>query len=101
LLFGQTKAVPHGFFTADFKEEETGKPYITEINVRMVAFNHAFALAGANFSEDITRLLAADSTFDLNYKMYTFEPNTIFLRDVDADPIVMNENDLKREITPL
>ena len=101
LLFEKTEAVPHGFFTADFKEDETGKAYLTEINVRMVAFNHAFAQAGANFSEDITRLLAADSTFDLNYKMYTFEPNTIFLRDVDAEPIVMNENDLKREITPL
>ena len=101
LLFKQTKAVPHGFFTADLKEEEKGKPYITEINVRMVAFNHAFAQAGANFSEDIARLLAADSTFDLDYKMYTFEPNTIFLRDVDAEPIVMNENNIKREIAPL
>jgi len=101
ILFKQTGAVPHGFFTADFKEDETGKPYITEINVRMVAFNHAFAQAGANFSEDITRLLSEEPNFDYDYKMYEFEPHTIFLRDVDADPIVMNEYDIKREITPL
>ena len=76
LLFEKTEAAPHGFFTADFKEDEEGKPYLTEINVRMVAFNYAFAQAGANFSEDITRLLAEDPTFDFNYKMYEFEPYT-------------------------
>ena len=30
---------------------------------------------------------------DLDYKMYEFEPNTIFLRDVDAEPKLMKEND--------
>ncbi len=98
VVFQHTEAVPHGFFTADFKEDETGKPLITEINVRMVAFNHAFAQAGANFTEDISRLLSEDSTIETAYHMYTFEPGTIFLRDVDADPIVMNEKDLKKEI---
>jgi carbamoyl-phosphate synthase large subunit len=98
ILFQHTRATPHGFFTADFKEDEDGKPFITEINVRMVAFNHAFAQAGANFTEDISRLLTKDSTIDPAYQMYTFEPGTIFLRDVDADPIVMNEKELKKEI---
>lgn len=84
----------HGFFTTDFKEDENGKPYITEINVRMVAFNMSFAACGANFSEDIVNLLIAPDSFDTNYKMYEFEKDLIFLRDVDAEPILMKENDL-------
>lgn len=84
----------HGFFTADFKEDEKGKPYLTEINVRMVAFNMSFAAGGANFSEDIVNLLLNPEMFDENYKMYKFEKDLIFLRDVDAEPILMKESDL-------
>ena len=94
LIFESTGAPKHGFFTADFKEDTNGKPYITEINVRMVAFNFSFAQGGANFSEDILRLINNDKSFDRTYKMYEFEPGTIFLRDVDSEPILMNEKDL-------
>lgn len=94
ILFEKLNVPKHGFFTADFKEDENGRPYITEINVRMVAFNYCFAKAGANFTEDILSLLTNDVSFDRTYKMYEFEPGTIFLRDVDADPIIMNEKDL-------
>ena len=95
LLFEHTKSVKHGFFTADFKEDEFGRPYITEINVRMVAFNMSFAAGGANFTEDIIKLLDNDQSFNKSYKMYEFDPGTIFLRDVDAEPKLMNERDLK------
>lgn len=94
LLFENTNTKKHGFFTADFKEDINGTPYITEINVRMVAFNYSFALAGANFSEDILALLSNDPSFDKTYKMYEFEPQTIFLRDVDSKPILMKESEL-------
>ena len=60
----------------------------------MVAFNYSFALGGANFSEDILALMSDDQSFDKNYKMYDFEPGTIFLREVDVEPILMKESDL-------
>lgn len=93
-LFGVSGAKKHGFFTVDFKEDENGKPYITEINVRHVAFTQCFAAGGANFAEDTIRLLDEDSSFDRNYKMYEFEKNLIFLRDVDSLPIMMKETEL-------
>lgn len=93
-LFGNLQARQHGFFTVDFKEDENGKPYITEINVRHVAFTQCFSAAGANFAEDTVRLLDDDISFDRNYKMYTFQEGQIFLRDVDSLPILMNEKDL-------
>lgn len=93
-VFEHTQAQKHGFFTVDFKEDELGKPYITEINVRHVAFTQCFAAAGANFAEDTIRLLDNDTSFNHNYRMYEFEPNTIFLRDVDERPILMKEYQL-------
>lgn len=93
-LFDFTGADRHGFFTVDFKEDENGKPYITEINVRHVAFTQCFAAGGANFCSDTVRLLAGDADFDLNYKMYEFEKDLIFLRDVDSLPILMKESEL-------
>lgn len=93
-LFAHTGAQQHGFFTVDFKEDENGKPYITEINVRHVAFTQCFAAGGANFAADTVRLLDGDANFDHNYQMYEFEKDLIFLRDVDSLPIMMKETAL-------
>ena len=93
-LFEYTGAKQHGFFTVDFKEDENGKPYITEINVRHVAFTQCFAAGGANFPSDTIRLISEDPSFDTNYKMYEFEKDLIFLRDVDSLPIMMKESEL-------
>jgi hypothetical protein len=95
-LFEYTKAPKHGFFTVDFKEDEHGKAFITEINVRHVAFTQCFAAAGANFAEDTIRLLDNDSTFKEEFKMYEFEEGLIFLRDVDSTPIIMKESELMK-----
>jgi hypothetical protein len=97
-LFDVTDSEAHGFFTADFKEDENGKPYITEINVRHVAFTQCFAAGGANFAEDTIRLLDNDPSFDKTYKMYEFEKDLIFLRDVDVEPILMKEGELLQGI---
>ena len=94
VLFETTNSPKHGFYTADFKEDEQGRPFLTEINVRMVAFNLSFAAGGANFSEDIIKILKEDPGMDSEYKMYEFEDDLIFLRDVDAVPILMKEKDL-------
>jgi carbamoyl-phosphate synthase large subunit len=64
------------------------------VNVRHVAFTQCFAAGGANFPNDTLRLLSGDETFDLNYRMYEFEKDLIFLRDVDNLPIMMKETDL-------
>jgi len=98
-IFKETGAKKHGFFTVDLKEDENGKPYITEVNVRHVAFNQMFAAAAANFAEDTMRLLDNDPTFDLNFKLYEFERDLIFLRDVDSLPILMKEKDLLKEFS--
>lgn len=93
-LFELSGAKKHGFFTVDFKEDAFGTPFITEINVRHVAFTQCFAAGGANFAEDTIRLLDNDSSYIQDFKQYEFEPGLIFLRDVDSLPILMKENQL-------
>lgn len=93
-LFNYSGAKKRGFFTVDLKEDENGKPYITEVNIRHVAFTQCFAAGGANLAEDMIRILDRDATFEYDYKYYEFEEGLIFLRDVDSLPIVMKESDL-------
>ena len=95
-MFEYTKAKKHGFFTVDFKEDENGKPYITEVNVRHVAFTQCFAAGGANFAEATIRLLENDTNFDRTFKIFEFEKDLIFLRDVDELPIIMKETELMK-----
>jgi len=97
ILFHETGAKRHGFFTVDLKEDKEGAPKVTEINIRHVAFTQCFAAAGANFAEDTIRLLDNDPAFDRTFKLYEFEPGLIFLRDVDELPIVMQESRLFSE----
>lgn len=93
-LFDKLNVTPHGFYTVDFKEDENGKAFITEINVRHVAFTQCFAAAGANFAEDTIRLMNKDAGFSEAFQMYQFEDGLIFLRDVDSQPVLMREDKL-------
>jgi carbamoyl-phosphate synthase large subunit len=97
-MFAYTNSTKHGFYTVDFKEDATGKPYITEVNVRHVAFTQCFAAGGANFAADTIKLLTDPTDFDGKYRMYEFEKDLIFLRDVDALPIIMKESDLLKPL---
>jgi acyl carrier protein len=82
---------PHGIFTLDFKEDQAGRPKLTEINVRHVAFNSSLAAGGANLPADTLELLQLSDTSSAERIDYTFQQPMIFLRDVDGEPIVMPE----------
>jgi hypothetical protein len=73
IMFDLTKSDEHGFFTIDLKEDLNGKPMITEINVRHVAFTQCLAAGGANLCEDTIRLLDNDPAFDREFHLYKFE----------------------------
>lgn len=96
IIFDITRAEKHGFYTVDLKEDSAGTPFITEINVRHVAFTQCFAMGGANLCEDTIRLLDEDPTFNTDFTLYTFEEGLLFLRDVDERPILMKEENLMK-----
>jgi carbamoyl-phosphate synthase large subunit len=97
IIFEAVDVKKHGFFTVDFKEDMDGRPYLTEVNVRHVAFTQCFAAGGANFAADTIDLLRGTSDFDRNFKIYEFEKDLIFLRDVDVIPVLMKETELLKD----
>jgi hypothetical protein len=84
----------NGIFTVDFKEAADGAAKITEVNIRHVAFTSSLAAGGANLPLDTLNFMFCDQPGDLEPIHYQFDEDLIFLRDVDADPIVMKESDL-------
>ena len=84
----------NGMFTVDFKEAESGSPLITEINIRHVSFNEAFALGGANFAETTLRVF-----FDPKFRgavSREFESEDYFVRGVDAPLRLISKEELER-----
>ena len=87
----------NGIFTIDYKEDASGNPKITEINIRHVAFTSSIAAGGANLPLDTLRGMFLNDPATLETKHYSFDEEMIFLRDVDGYPIVMKEEDLLGE----
>lgn len=84
----------NGIFTIDFKEDKYGKPKITEINIRHVAFTSSMAAGGANLPLDTLLMLFNQEGSYSETIHYTFKEKYVFLRDVDAYPVVIKESDL-------
>lgn len=59
ILVKQTGELMDGLVAVDLKEDIEGHLYITEINLRNVAANYAFALAGFNIITDFRRAITA------------------------------------------
>ena len=84
----------NGIFTVDFKEAADGRAKITEVNIRHVAFTSSLAAGGANLPLDTLNFMFGKQPPDEAPVHYQFEEDLVFLRDVDADPIVMKASDL-------
>jgi predicted ATP-grasp superfamily ATP-dependent carboligase len=94
IMFEKTQTPKHGFYTVDLKEASDGTPMVTEVNVRFVAFAQCYAAGGANLPEDLIRVVDGDISFNREFKLYEFDPDLIFLRDVDEQPVIMRESQL-------
>lgn len=84
----------NGIFTVDYKEDKNGRPKITEINIRHVAFISSIAAGGANLPMDTLEAMFSANLSDMKRIDYTYDEPLIFLRDVDSEPIVMKESEL-------
>jgi carbamoyl-phosphate synthase large subunit len=95
-IFEHHRLAPHGMFTVDFKEDSSGIPRLTEINIRHVSFTHAFALGGANFAYDTYELLIRGELSNPDYVEYHFEDEPHFIRGVDSEIFIVPDADLVR-----
>lgn len=93
----ELKVPPHGVFSFDLKEDQLGELKVTEINVRHMAYTGIMAQLGFDLVGDSVKYLL-DRQSEINYGRHEFNTNHIFLRDVDCEPIIMQESDLKKSI---
>lgn len=82
----------NGLVVVDMKADESGKLYVTEINIRHVAFSSSFASAGFNMSE-YQSLLALDKDSEVPSEVEkTFPEGNLILRDIDGLPIYVESH---------
>lgn len=91
LLCESTNTVMNGLVVVDLKADENGIPFVTEVNIRHVAFSSSFANAGFNISE-YQLLLALDRDGEVSDEIeMTFPKNNLILRDIDGLPVYIPE----------
>jgi carbamoyl-phosphate synthase large subunit len=75
-----------GLLTVDLREDRTGRPLVTEINLRHIAITSAFAQAGVNLVE--AQILAAQGRWaQIDRRTPSFPPDNALLRDIDGLPV--------------
>jgi len=88
-IVAKTKEKMNGLVVTDLREDANGKPRITEINIRHVAFTSTFANAGLNFAEYQMLILAERKNEIPDGLTAIFPEDNIMLRDVDGLPIFL------------
>lgn len=90
IVCAKTNTVMNGMVVVDMKADANGKPFVTEINIRHVAFSSSFANAGFNLSE-YHLLCTLGRSRELTPNTEEIYPkNNLILRDVDGVPIYVS-----------
>lgn len=92
----------HGILSFDLKEDKDGNMKVTEVNIRHMAYTGVMAQVGFDLIEDTIKIMEDGNCDNVERDQYHFyEKPYIFLRDVDIEPIVLDDEsifDLKFEI---
>ncbi|MDO4190916.1 MAG: hypothetical protein Q4D14_04430 [Bacteroidales bacterium] len=79
----------NGLVVTDLKEDANGNLFVTEINIRHVAFTSTFASAGLNFSEYQMLILTGREHEIPECLTIPFSEDNVMLRDIDGLPIYL------------
>ena len=84
--------LPHCVLSFDLKEDAKGNLKVTEVNIRHMAYTGVLARVGFNLVRDTIDILekGVDSISKSPY--FTFDRRYAFLRDVDIEPIIVEDN---------
>jgi hypothetical protein len=85
---------PHGVFSFDLKEDHHGKPKVTEINIRHMAYTGIMAEVGFDLIGDTITLLTEGPENIIRDTNFHYAKPYAFLRDVDIEPIILDDREL-------
>lgn len=90
----------HGILSFDLKEDSRGNQKVTEINIRHMAYTGVLAHVGFDLIEDTIKIMEDGNCNEVRRdQFHHFDKPYIFLRDVDVEPIVL-ENEQIFDIAP-
>ena len=87
---------PHGVLSFDLKEDRNGALKVTEVNIRHMAYTGIMAEVGFDLVYDTLQILESGITSVKNEPHYQFKEDYAFLRDVDVEPIIVNDHRLQK-----
>ncbi len=80
----------HGILSFDLKEDAAGNLKVTEVNIRHMAYTGVMAHAGFDLIEDTIRIMEDQNADRVQRAPYFhYDKPYIFLRDVDVEPILL------------
>lgn len=82
---------PHGVLSFDLKEDKDGNYKVTEINIRHMAYTGILADAGFDLVKDSIDLHRSGDKAIHQRGHYEFNKDYAFLRDVDIEPILIDD----------
>ena len=85
---------PHGVFSFDLKEDHQGQSKVTEINIRHMAYTGIMAKVGFDLISDTITFLSEGPENIVRDTNFQYEKPFAFLRDVDIEPIILDDRDL-------
>lgn len=88
--------VPHGVFSFDTKDDHEGNPKVTEINIRHMAYTGIMADVGFDLISDTITLLTEGPEGIVRAPHFHYETPYAFLRDVDIEPIILDDRKLTK-----
>lgn len=85
----------HGILSFDLKEDKNGYMKVTEVNIRHMAYTGVMAHVGFDLIEDTIRIMEDGNADNVKRdQFHHYEKPFVFLRDVDTEPIVLENEDI-------
>ncbi len=85
----------HGILSFDLKEDSYGNMKVTEVNIRHMAYTGVMACVGFDLIEDTIRILEDGSADRVKRdQFHHYDKPYIFLRDVDVEPIILEDENI-------
>lgn len=82
----------HGILSFDLKEDKNGNMKVTEVNIRHMAYTGVMTRVGFDLIEDTIKIMEdGDCSRIERAPFYHYDKPYIFLRDVDVEPIILED----------
>lgn len=85
----------HGILSFDLKEDSQGNLKVTEVNIRHMAYTGVMAETGFDLIEDTIRILEDGNCKNVaKDQFHSYNKPYVFLRDVDVEPILLDDESI-------